>query len=302
MNYAPIRPHVAVAGGRDLVVPGDGVRLAATRWSGTGTPVVLLHGLASQRRFWDLVVPGLAGLPLVALDQRGHGESESPDEGYDTATIVRDVATALDSLGISRAVVVGHSWGASVACSFAAAHPERTLAVVAVDGGISTPSTRWSREEARSALAPPQFSLPPGDLPGLLSQGPLAPYWSADVENAVLPIFGVCDDGLARSRLKLEHHLAIVDALWDYDPSSTLAAISAPTWVAVAQPLTVPDDEGGRAWREEKQAGLALATASLRDPRVVILAGAIHDVPLQWPALVSGLVRAAVDEVTGGAT
>ncbi|HVF20083.1 MAG TPA: alpha/beta hydrolase [Mycobacteriales bacterium] len=302
MNLAPIRPHFPVGGGRDLTVPGDGVRLAATRWSGAGTPVVLLHGLASQRRFWNLVVPGLAGLPVVALDQRGHGESDSPDSGYDTRTIVRDVGTALDALGISRAVVVGHSWGATVACSFAAAHPERTLAVVAVDGGISTPSARWSRDEARAALAPPQFTLPPEDLPGLLSQGPLQRWWSAEVEAAVLPIFGVADDGLARSRLRLDHHLAVVDALWDYDPAATLAAIQAPTWIAVAQPVGVPDDEAGRAWREEKQAGLALATAALREPRVVILAGAIHDVPLQWPALVAGLVRAAVDEVTGGAT
>ena len=302
MNLTPIRPHSAVCGGRDLVVPGDGVRLAATRWSGSGTPVVLIHGLASQRRFWNLVVPGLAGLPVVAFDARGHGESESPDDGYDTATVVRDLTTALDSLGLSRAVVVGHSWGASVACAFAAAHPERTLAVVAVDGGISTPSARWSREDARTALAPPQFALPPEDLPGLLAQGPLARWWSPDVEDAVLPIFGVDADGLARSRLRLDHHLAVVDALWEYDPVATLSAIMAPTWVVVAQPLQVLDDEAGRAWREEKQAGIASATASLADPRVVILAGAIHDVPLQWPALVAGLIRAAVDEVSGGAT
>ncbi len=302
MNLAPIRPHGPVQGGRDLVVPGSGVRLAATRWPGSGTPVVLLHGLASQRRFWNLVVPGLAGLPVVALDQRGHGESDSPDDGYDTATVVADVAIALDSLGLSRAVVVGHSWGASIACAFGATHPERTLAVVAVDGGISTPSVRWTREEAREALAPPQFSLPPEDLPALLAQGPLAKWWSPEVEEAVLPIFGVDADGMARSRLRLDHHLAVVDALWDYDPAVTLSAIHAPTWVAVAQPLTVPDDDGGRAWLEEKQAGIASATAALRDPRVVILAGAVHDVPLQWPALVSGIIRAAVDEVTGGAT
>lgn len=301
MNLTPIRPHGPVAGGRDLVVPGAGLRLAATRWAGTGPPVVLLHGLASQRRFWNLVVPGLAGLPVVALDQRGHGESDSPDDGYDSASVAGDVATALDSLGLSRAVVVGHSWGAAVACTFAALHPERALAVVAVDGGITTPAARWTREEAREALAPPQFALPPEDLPGLLAQGPLARWWSSAVEDAVLPIFGVHEDGLARSRLRLDHHLAVVDALWDYDPAATLGAIAVPTWVVVAQPVGVPDDEAGRAWRDEKQIGIETAAAALADPRVVILAGAVHDVPLQWPALVAGIIRAAVDEVSGGA-
>jgi pimeloyl-ACP methyl ester carboxylesterase len=298
----PLVTRPAVAGGLDVDLPGQGVRLRATRWPGTGTPVLLLHGLASSRRFWDLVVPGLAGLPVVAPDQRGHGDSERPDGPYDGATVAADLLTALDALGISRAVVVGHSWGATIACAFAAAHPERTLAVVAVDGGISSPSARWSREEARAALAPPQFALPPEDLPALLSQGPLARWWSAEVEEAVLPIFGVDADGLARSRLRLDHHLAVVDALWDYDPVTTLSAIRAPTWLAVAQSLAVPEEDDARAWREEKQAGLAAATASLADARVVILAGAVHDVPLQWPALVAGIIRAAVDEVTGGAT
>ncbi|HVE63637.1 MAG TPA: alpha/beta hydrolase [Mycobacteriales bacterium] len=297
MALTPIRPHSPVAGGRDLPVPGVDVRLAATRWAGTGPPVVLLHGLASTRRFWNLVVPGLAGLPVVAWDQRGHGESDAPAQGYDMATVVADVATAMDSLGLSRAVVVGHSWGAAVALAFAAAHPERTLAVVAVDGGVSTPSTRWSREDARIALAPPQLAVAPEDLVALISQGHLAAWWSADVENAVLPIFGVGPDGTARARLDLEHHLEIVDALWDYDPATTMSAITVPTWLVIAQPLTVPDDPAGREWRDDKQAGIALATETLAQPRVVILAGAVHDVPLQWPAAIAGLIRSAVDEV-----
>lgn len=297
MALTPIRPHGPVGGGRDLPVPGDGVRLAATRWAGTGPPVVLLHGLASTRRFWNLVVPGLAGLPVVAWDQRGHGDSDAPPTGYDTASVVSDVATALDSLGISRAVVVGHSWGATIALAFAASHPERTLAAVAVDGGVSTPSTRWSRDEAQVALAPPQFAVAPEQLIELIAQGPLAPWWSPDVEEAILPIFGVAADGAARARLDLAHHLEIVDALWDYDPVATMAAITVPTWIVVAQPLTVPDDPAGRAWREDKQTGIELATSTLARPRVVILGGAVHDVPLQWPAAIAGLIRSAVDEI-----
>src|SRR3954447_2943784 len=115
----PVGEHgPAVAGGIDVDLPGNGVRLRATRWPGQGVPVLLLHGLASTRRFWDLVVPALvaAGLPVVALDQRGHGESPAQDhDDFSQAAVASDAATALDALGLSRAVVVGHSWGASIA-------------------------------------------------------------------------------------------------------------------------------------------------------------------------------------------
>ena len=91
----------------DVTLPGDGVKLGATRWPGHGTPIVLLHGLASQRRFWNLVVPHLVGQPLLALDQRGHGDSDRPPTGYEPERCAADVATAMDALGWSRAVLVG---------------------------------------------------------------------------------------------------------------------------------------------------------------------------------------------------
>ena len=99
MTDRPLVERPPVAGGLDLDVPGRDVRLRATRWPGEGVPVLLLHGLASSRRFWDLVVPGLAGLRVVALDQRGHGDSERPTGPYDGATVVGDALTALDALG-----------------------------------------------------------------------------------------------------------------------------------------------------------------------------------------------------------
>ena len=91
MSSRPLVERPPVAGGLDLDVPGRDVRLRATRWPGTGSvPVLLLHGLASSRRFWDLVVPHLAGLPVVALDQRGHGDSDRPSGPYDAATVAAD--------------------------------------------------------------------------------------------------------------------------------------------------------------------------------------------------------------------
>ena len=293
-ELAPLGPRGPVAGGRDLAVPGDGVRLAATRWQGTGPPVLLLHGLASQRRFWNLVVPGLAGLPVVALDQRGHGDSERPETGYDEATVVRDLTTALDALGLSRVVVVGHSWGAMVALAFAARHPERALAVVAVDGGITSVAQRWSREEARVALAPPRFALAPEELRSRLRDTWIAAFWSPEVEDAALPIFGVGPNGLARARLPFDRHMQVVDALYDYDPAMTLGAVRAPCWLVSALPL--PEDEPDQEWRDHWEAATARAATALHRPHLIRVQPAVHDLPLQHPALVAGIVRAAVAE------
>jgi pimeloyl-ACP methyl ester carboxylesterase len=255
------------------------LRLAATRWAGTGPPVLLLHGLASQRRFWNLVVPHLAGLPVCALDQRGHGDSDKPDEGYDLFTVARDAATALDALGWSRAVVVGHSWGAAVACTLAAEFPERVLAVVAVDGGLGSPlESGEDRETLRERFAPPHLAEPPDRLAELLAEG--KEWWNDAVADAVLPIFELHDDGLARAKLTFERHMMTFEGLLDYDAPGVLPRIAAPFWAVTAQ---VED-------RLERAMDL------LQRPRGIRLRGAVHDVPLQWPALVAGAVRAATDE------
>ncbi len=271
------------------------MRLRATRWPGAGTPVLLLHGLASTRRFWDLVVPGLAGLPVLALDQRGHGDSERPEGPYDGATVARDALTALDALGLSRAVVVGHSWGASTALRLAADHPERVLAVVAVDGGLGAPGEPGvPRSEVRERLTPPRFAVPPDELVARLRSGPLAPWWSAEVEQAVLPIFAVGDDGLARARLPFEAHMAIVDDLLDGDADGVLARITCPAWLVACTPVEADETP----WAARRAQAMERAGQLLARPRLQRWAGAVHDVPLQWPALVAGLVRAAAEEVS----
>ena len=297
MTDRPLVERPPVAGGLDLDVPGRDVRLRATRWLGEGVPVLLLHGLASSRRFWDLVVPGLAGLRVVALDQRGHGDSERPSGPYDGATVVADALTALDALGLSRVVVVGHSWGASTALRLAATAPERVLAVVAVDGGLgSARDAGASRAEARERLTPPRTALPPEQLQTMVAAGPLAPWWSDDVAGALLPLFAVGADGMARARLPFAAHMAIVDDLLDSDLGALLPDVRCPAWLVSCEPTTGED-----AWAQRKAAALERAGSVLARPRLLRWGGALHDVPLQWPALVSGLVRAACDEVATAA-
>lgn len=296
MTVRVLGARPAVCGGRDVDVPGAGIRLRATRWMGHGTPILLLHGLASQRRFWDLVVPHLVGLPLIALDQRGHGDSEQPDDGYDTSTVVRDALTALDALALSRVVVVGHSWGGVTALTMAAEHPERVLGVVAIDGGaVTLRDTGRSLEELRRRMEPPRIELPPERVPAMLAAH-AEDWWTPDAQAAVLPLFAVDGDGLARPRLRFDNHMRIVDAMLDYDAADILTRTRVPPWLVIPDLLGTPDDGASAGWAAALQVTLGRLPDLAPRARLVRVAGAAHDVPLQWPALVAGVIRAATDE------
>ena len=111
--------------------------LAARHWPGDGTPIVAVHGLSANATFYVGVAERLGGRrPMSAFDLRGRGDSPKPAEGYGMAVHADDVAVAMVDAGIERAMVVGHSMGASVATVFAHRHPDLCAGVVLFDGGL----------------------------------------------------------------------------------------------------------------------------------------------------------------------
>lgn len=117
-------------------VAADGVRLAWGEWPGAGAPVLALHGITSSLMSFVGVAEALDGArPLVALDLRGHGDSDKPDGPYTVEQHARDVAAVMRARGLGATVIVGHSFGAYVAVALAASAPELVAALVLVDGG-----------------------------------------------------------------------------------------------------------------------------------------------------------------------
>jgi pimeloyl-ACP methyl ester carboxylesterase len=102
--------------------------MGARRWSGTGVPLVLLHGLLDCADGWDSVARA-ARCPSVALDLPGFGSSDLPLRPRISA-YAEDVLAALAELGVERFVLVGHSLGGAVATAVAERAPERTAALV----------------------------------------------------------------------------------------------------------------------------------------------------------------------------
>lgn len=125
---------------RPATIRVRGLELRTVR-SGHGTPVVLLHGFGESLTAWRSVFMLLVEHDdVMALDLPGHGLSSKPASGYATDSLAADVLGALDALGVSRAVLVGHSLGGAVATAAALRAPERVLGLVLVDPAIAAPS------------------------------------------------------------------------------------------------------------------------------------------------------------------
>jgi pimeloyl-ACP methyl ester carboxylesterase len=129
---------------------GDGVTLAVLD-EGEGAPVLLLHGFPDSSHLWRHQVAALveAGMRAVAPDLRGFGESDKPEavEAYALTHSVADIVAVLDGLGVERAHVVGHDWGAVVAWLLAALEPARVDRLVAMSVGHPNAPRRRSMEQ-----------------------------------------------------------------------------------------------------------------------------------------------------------
>jgi pimeloyl-ACP methyl ester carboxylesterase len=107
--------------------------------AGSGSPVLLLHGFPDNWRLWQHQLHALAeaGHRVVAPDLRGFGETDKPGDvaAYKMRTLVGDAVGLLDALGIDRAAVVGHDWGAALAWMVATFAPDRVSRLAAVSVG-----------------------------------------------------------------------------------------------------------------------------------------------------------------------
>ena len=141
-------------------VPGaDGLSLNLLQWSSEGMPLLFLHGFDNDAHVWDEFAPTLAPYyRTLALDHRGHGDSDWDPQGrYDHETMARDVEAVLDSLGIKRVALVGHSLGGRVSMHFAGRNPERMAGLVIVDCGPDLDARGVTRIQLETQTAEPSF-------------------------------------------------------------------------------------------------------------------------------------------------
>jgi pimeloyl-ACP methyl ester carboxylesterase len=136
----------------ELTVENQLVRMAymdvAPTVPANGQTVVLLHGKSFSGDYWGRTIAMLAGkgYRVVTPDQLGFGKSAKPDIRYSFDLLGRNTKMLLDRLGVTRAAIVGHSFGGMLAVYFARDYPE-TTAVLALENPIGL-------EDYRSVIPP----------------------------------------------------------------------------------------------------------------------------------------------------
>ncbi len=189
---------------RDGWLERDGVRLHYLEWMPPAEPadrpaILFLHGLSSNARYWERVAHHVVGRRLVALDQRGHGltgremRSAGRSGGYAMDALVEDAAFVAAELRLDRPVVVGHSWGASVALELVGTRPGLASGLVFIDGPVQGAANFFSWEDAQRIMQPPLPRFATFEEAIVESQHDFEGAWGADLESCVTA--RLMDDG-----------------------------------------------------------------------------------------------------------
>ena len=139
-------PHIAA---------NDGVRLHFIQ-QGSGAPLVMIPGWSQTAAQFEGQMAGLAARRrVIAIDMRGHGESDKPEHGYRIQRLAMDLRNAIEALGLERVSLLGHSMGCSVIWCyldlFGWGGLERLVLVDQMPCITARPG--WSEQERRDAGA-----------------------------------------------------------------------------------------------------------------------------------------------------
>lgn len=124
----------------------NGTQIAFER-SGSGKPLVLIHGFPLDHSMWDVLIPHLDGADVICPDLRGFGESAVVDGAYGLEDMADDLIALLDALRIEQAAFVGHSMGGYIALAVVRKYPERVagLGLVATQALADMPERKAGR-------------------------------------------------------------------------------------------------------------------------------------------------------------
>lgn len=260
------------ASARDRSLFVNGLTLHALEWGVPGHPGLLfLHGGSAHAHWFDLVAPAFADrFHVIALDQRGHGESQWPvPPAYSTRDFSEDLLHALDALGWKGVILVAHSMGGHNAMAFAGWHPERVRRLVIADSRPAVPLERLAAYQARIRGRP----LRTYDNPE-----------SAAARFRLVPPETVADPALLR-------HLALAglverDGCWVYrfDPACDGTRQPVDAWPLIPR-ITAPTLVVRGEWSTILRPDVAVEMVKrIPDARLEEIPGTYHHVMLDRPA------------------
>jgi esterase len=267
----------------DRAIDLHGQRFHYVEWGNAAAPpVVFLHGITGHARTWDDEARLLAGhYRVLALDQRGHGDSDpAPGADYGDDALLADLVAFADALALPRLTLVALSLGGRVAINFAGRHPDRVERMVVVDIGPEIAPAGRARVGALMAAAPERFETRDEVVRHLRASAPL--YSEAMLrqraEHAVRPLpgggFTWKYDRALREAIR-QGRLRVPADLWPQ-----WRAIRCPVLLVRGDQSDVLSDETAKRMVDEQPAA-----------RLAVVAGAGHTVPGDQPAAFQSLLR-----------
>jgi pimeloyl-ACP methyl ester carboxylesterase len=268
---------------REHTVTLDGLALHYCEWGAAGgRPLLLLHGITGHARTWDHLAAAIQpGFRVIALDQRGHGDSQwAPGGDYSVGAMAADVGRLADRLGLDRFLLLGLSMGGRVSIGFAGAHPERVERLVIVDIGPDIAPAGMERIRGMIGAAPESFASEGAALAYVRRANPR--YDDAEVRRRVAhglrraPGSGLTwkYDRALREAMRLGLRREVMD-LW-----GPLGRITCPTLLVRGAESDILSPEIAKRM-----------LACLPDGRLVEIADAGHSVPGEQPRAFAAAVR-----------
>lgn len=290
-----------MAGPADGWLEREGVRLHYLEWSPDedarrDPAVLLLHGLSSNAWYWERLAQHLPHRRLVALDQRGHGLTGRPPfepvlpQGYATDQLLEDVTFTITSLGMDKPVVVGHSWGATVALEFVGTHAGASSGLVFIDGPIQSAANLFSWDQAQVVMQPPLPRFASFADAVAESKRDFEGAWADDLEAFVKARI-ISDGGASVLTLTAAARLELLRGLYDSQPDLLWPRVEVPAIALLARRSAAKISR----WTES---GIALLATQA--PQVEVRwFDTPHDIPLFRPAEVAAEIERVALE--GGA-
>jgi pimeloyl-ACP methyl ester carboxylesterase len=267
----------------DRMIVLHGRRFHYTDWGRpTSPPAVLLHGITGHARTWDDEAELLAArFRVLALDQRGHGDSDpAPDGDYSDDALLGDLVAFVDTLDLRRFTVLALSLGGRVAINYAGRNPDRVERLVVVDIGPEIAPAGRARVGMLMAAAPERFATVDEVVAHLRANNPR--YTEAMLRHRAqhaartLPDGGVTwkYDRALRDAIR-QGRLRVPADLWPQ-----WRAIQCPTLLVRGAESDVLSAETAKRMVDE-----------LPHARLVVVPGAGHTVPGDQPAAFQALLR-----------